>query len=202
MHAILSKVHVWEIVDARPAGRECAKMASLPPEFFHDPDERVISVLGEGYVDLFVTCGRVDRSFMVLTDRRLYQEGTRYESMPAGGFRPKRSKCVVDTGDITGARFLNQNLKHMFRSGILFIVLGMILCTAAYGRSNFMFFIGAASCFMGVCSITAHFTRRARFFVVEYSGGQIAMPCDWYRPGEIEEFQRSISQAKRPVTSL
>ena len=179
-------------------------MADIPKEFFHDPDEQVRGVLGQGYIGSLVSGQGFSRSVMYLTDKRLYQRGRIYEKDPTGRWTSSKGVKAVSVRDITGTSFSES-------SPIAFLIIGIICTVMAIGllialpfapshERGFLFLPVALCVLAGVGGILRYVFGRIRTFVVHYAGGSIGANCRWYPEEEIEAFQRTISREKDRVS--
>ena len=163
-------------------------------QHFHSPDEKLVAILGRGYLQSFITGHGLTKGLLLLTDRRLYQKGKRYNRTPNGGWSSFTGSAVVDVNDITGTSYLSLNpfglLWASIISGILVIA--------------FMYQYGLDSLFEGsfiivllpLALLMFYFLQKKRLFVVEYGGGSIALDANWFSQAELNEFQKHISLIK------
>jgi hypothetical protein len=175
-------------------------MVEIPMTFYHDPSEQLRGVLGQNYITTIISEKRVERSLMILTDKRLYQTGKIYERGVGGNFISTAGKKTVAVRDITGTTFREENAVLWLIYGI-FTVLGSFFCFLAAAKSSYrdqtiVFIIALSVLGVGVGSILIYFIKRRRWFIIEYAGGAVATLCKWYSTDEVEEFQKKISLEK------
>ena len=172
-------------------------MADIPKEFFHDPDEQVRGVLGQGYIGSLVSGQGFSRSVMYLTDKRLYQRGRIYEKDPTGRWTSSKGVKAVSVRDITGTSFTEVNLIACLIAGILGILSSIGALTAGISQNEAAAYKCAGLFFVcGLALILAYVFARIRTFVVHYAGGSIGVNCRWYPEEEINAFQKLISVEK------
>ena len=152
-------------------------MADIPKTFFHDPDEKVMAVLGQGYVAGIISAGGFSKSVMVLTDRRLYTSGKVFGKGSNNVISSVKGKQVVDVRNISSTGFQEVSKTELLWKGIITLPL--------FG--------------MGIIFLVLYFLSRTRYFFVEYSGGAVGTNCKWHSPSELEEFQRKLFEVKDKI---
>ena len=140
--------------------------------FFHSLDEKLIAILGRGYIQSLITGQGLSKGVLLLTDKRLYQRGKRYNRTPRGGWSSINAHAVVNVDDITGTSYLSQEHPGLLWSAI---ILGIIVLIFAFTFGEFgevYFYIPVIA---SLILFFAYFINRIRLFVVEYAGGSMAL---------------------------
>ena len=162
--------------------------------WFVNPEEKQISILGQGYLASILQ-GSISRSVLVLTQDRLYQRGTVMEYTATGRWISTKGHKVVEIKTITGSAFKEISNVGAMWAGIIFAVLTIIgnipgfSGVLSYPIVSLVFFACAIGCFI------TYFVTRARIFYIEYPGGKIGTKASWYTPNEIFDFQKDLSRA-------
>lgn len=182
-----------------------AQQADKFKGFFMNPNERLVCVLGNGYLQNFFSNGYLRKGFAVLSDKRVYFRGKAYEPNPRHGFHTKRVSSVVDLKDVTGTEVQSISPIGLIIIGIIFAMIPFLL-----------FFL--YSLFMGLHSIFAtliatlipyfiflavyvpifrliYKLNRKSLLLIMFGGSAgagIAFPITWYPAEESENFQKQL----------
>jgi hypothetical protein len=153
---------------------EVSKMGDIQAKvknWFHDPSEKFIMALGQGYLTSILQ-GKISKGCFVLTDKRVYFKGKAFYKV-RDGWRSHKTETVTKVKDITSVSFREENYPEL-------LIFGLIT----------MFFI------IGIIFLIAYAVKRMRLFVVQHAGGEIMTDSRWYSHEEMREFQRQISLIK------
>jgi len=161
-------------------------------KFFHNQREKLIAVLGQGYIAGLME-GTLSKSVLILSDQRLYSRGKIFNRLPNGKFAMTRGSAVVSARDITGTSYQVQSNVILMGLGIGLFLTG-IFFTFMYGNISpqMLLYIFLPSLLL----ILFYYIQKHRLFIIEYAGGSIATNAKWYSIRELSEFQKAISLLK------
>ncbi len=171
-------------------------------EILKDHDEKAAFVLGEKFLRDRGSAGDPPQTVLVLSDKRLYQLGPRYERDTAGKFRKAHGNTVVPLADLTGADTIHVPVARWISAiGVLLLVLGLgILLVGLIDGSGvglaLGLFIGAV--WMAVPGGLMLFHARTggeNYLDVAYTGGSLAAPCRAYPEKELDAFKSALGAA-------
>ena len=163
---------------------------------FHSPDEKLITILGRGYLQSFISGYGLTKGIILLTDRRLYQRGKRYIRNPRGGWSLNLGSAVVDVDDITGTNYYSHNPFGLLVMGIIFGIMAIAFLYLIYNNNGELEYYLYGTLIFPALFIVSYFLQQKRLFMVEYGGGSIALDANWFSKKELEEFQKHISLLK------
>jgi len=167
-------------------------MVEFPKQYFDDPDEEQVDVLGKAYVGPFVN-GRRTPPIFVLTDRRLYQFGSVAARGIARAYRWRRGQASVDLTDIVEVHYKELALRYRALLALLSLAAGP--AALAFGwmdRNPLLTGLGGLCLGMGMLLGALYYIGRGILLVVQLRDGFLATRLDWYRRGDVKAFQRSI----------
>ncbi|MFC1971228.1 hypothetical protein ACFLV0_04810 [Chloroflexota bacterium] len=124
------------------------KMAELPTSFFHQPDEKPLAILGQGYISSIISQAEISRSMMVLTGRRVYVAGKTFQRI-GGKVVSARGKQAVSVSNITGTGYMETNPIGLLIVGIIVSLWGLLgtivgIVEVEFPAFMFVLFIGIA----------------------------------------------------------
>lgn len=183
-------------------------------KFFVSSDERLVAVLGNTYIENFLKTGSIKNGFAVVSDKRVYFQGTQYYTYANG----KKKVCnnqqfrTIDLKDVTGTgpdSYCNLFLRIISRIGgivlgilsIFFLLCGqeIVICNiTSAGTEALIIYYLIALLFMASCALCVYIDKisEVSLVTVQYSGGAIGFNVNWFTPQEIELFQKEIGLAK------
>lgn len=163
-------------------------------EFFVEPDETLVSSLGDGYLRNFLTTGKLGKCEAILSDKRVYLRGNMLDSTGKGITRVNLRK-TIDIEDITGTGFIYDSTGIWeLAIAIPAAILGIILFLMP--RSSSAFLLGSTLLIASVTLLLHYFLSRKTFFFVEYAGGYVKFDISIYGLKESMDFEKQIRRAK------
>lgn len=165
-------------------------------EILVDPSEKIVSNLGNNYVQNFLNTGYIGYGFAVLTDRRvyfkgncLYKQGRRYVK--------RDEDRILDIEDVTGSGFETNNpISYLIIATILtpLTLLTFILSPmAGTPTAALLGFIPLALC---IVFYVLYFIKRRNLFKIDYAGGSIAFSLGFISKEEAASFSKALRQTK------
>lgn len=190
-------------------------------KFFLSPNEKMVSILGNSFLQTFLSNGETRNGFAVVSNKRVYFRGTSYNVVEGRKGKRKLIRThqsrTVDLRDITGVGFDSySNIIWM----ILFVLslcslifLPLIFYSAARSMVPYGYFYGYSSdnftikmvrlisiIFAAICFFMYKKSQRT-YVIIQYAGGAIGFDKNWYSDDEIEQFQKLVHMAKDKVIS-
>ena len=109
------------------------KEEKIAKEFFVSPNERLIAVLGNSYMERVINNGNLENGFAVVSDKRAYFQGTSYAITYSNNgkrriVKTKQSR-TVDLKDITGTGFDNHTDIGWLIAGFICLIPVIMLLT-------------------------------------------------------------------------
>lgn len=177
--------------------------------FFMNPKEKLVTTLGNTYIQNFLNDGSLEKGFSVVSDKRVYFQGTTYEMVTKNNGRKKaiktRKSRTVDLKDVTGTGYdSHSNFLAKIISVILFIV-GIIIwisTISAWTDSNSHGgLFEALACFLfllapGLIAAAVYLHSKINLIAIQFAGGEIAFDIRWFSEEEIADFQKQLRLAK------
>lgn len=183
--------------------------------FFMSPKEKLVTTLGNTYIQNFLNNGSLKKGFAVVSDRRVYFQGTTYEIVTKKSGRKKaiktRKSRTVDLKDVTGTGYdcySNYVIKIL---SILLFIAGLIFWLTtlfsfedkSYYDTKLVFHLSGIHvvilCMLllpGLISLAIYFHSKVNLVAVQFAGGEIAFDIRWFSEKEIADFQRQLRLAK------
>ena len=181
-------------------------------KFFMNPNEKLITTLGNSYVQNFLNNGQIQKGFAIVSDKRCYFQGTSYDVVYGNNGRKKLNKTnrsrAVDLKDITGTGIdyiSNIILKYI---GIAMAVLAFfftlliiyrLIVTISLGHfyiDKLTLTCGLVFLILSVIFYYLYFKSKSSIISIQYAGGEIAFDIKWFSQQEIDDFQRQLRLAK------
>lgn len=169
--------------EAKPINRSEEKFRNL----FMSPNEKLVAILGNSYLENFFHSGNIKRGFAVASDKRVYFQGKKYYVGENGEIEKNYNSRVVDLRDVTGTGFDSFVDNGWLFWGIGNIVLGILLLWKIIGIPLFLF---------AIYCIYRYYKSKHSFIVIQYAGGEIGYELKWFGNQEIELFQKQLRLAK------
>lgn len=193
-------------------------------DFFMSPNEKMVAVLGNSYLANFLQDRSVEKGFIVVSNKRVYFEGKKYNFGENGEIEEVYNSRVVDLRDVTGTGFDAYVNRHWLYGAIILIVL-LVICpifikiysffkvskvmmgenvSFATFNANFniikMVISSLISNAILVLPALYCFYRYQKselsLIVVQYAGGEMGYELSWFSNQEIDLFQKDLRLAK------
>lgn len=175
--------------------------------YFFETTEKELAVLGEAYLLDFIKCGHSQRTYSILTNRRLYISGKRFHS--ESGFHI--------------AQFDNLSLKleiiravEKIKTSFLVYKIAMILffCVSLLFIPGFIYFIYsvfrhyrsfnigellrylALIFVLPISTIILNRLHKRELLMIQYEEGAVAIPASYYDSRQIQKFIEAVKLAK------
>jgi hypothetical protein len=164
-------------------------------KYFHDENEKLVAVLGQGYVTNLLQ-GSLSKTVLFLTNKRIYREG---KAFGTNALSSTLESSSVNVSDIKATRFIQHNSPSVLWIGIIFTLLATILFAVASearrpagpGVAAFMSMVA------GIVSLVLYsIYGKKKIFLIDYAGGSIGVNCKWYSEDELRSFQKEINKIK------
>ena len=168
-------------------------------QFFVNKNERLISTLGNSYIQNFISTGFLSKGFSFITDKRVYFQGKSYNVFYNNSGNPKIVKNsrsqIVDLKDVTGTEIKHYNPIHYLILAIVFFI-GLIF-TLSFGRNFYVFSYYIIPIVLAY--VFLYFKNKISLIAIQYAGGEIAFDIRWFSQNEIDNFQKQLRLAKDNV---
>ena len=162
---------------------------------FVEPDEQLLGTLGNGYLENILH-GKVKKCHALLTDKRVYLQGTFFS-----GSRKTLQKdiCekIVDVEDITGTGFrYSKPVSKLlqFWACMLGVICGIDLCV--FDTHNIILGVVGVDLVLLVVLLVQYIKSRKTYFVIEYAGGAVRFNATIVGLSHVKDFQKQIRRAK------
>lgn len=195
-------------------------------QYFMNPNEKLVTTLGNNYIQNYIANGSISRGFAIVSNRRAYFQGKSYKIVydRRGNMKVNQTdqSRVVDLQDITGTGYDSaKTLSHLLRGWIcLACALLAFLFTntlgsfetkyeyssgshAAYTSNSTGNFWGSVTVWLLVGMLVAalvffflYYKSKITLFTIQYAGGEIAFNINWFPQAEMDDFQRQLRLAK------
>lgn len=154
-----------------------------------DSNEKIISVLGNNFLQTFISTGTLGKGFAILSDKRIYFKGlclTRFGSR----WVSSKEERAVNIEDITGTGFTLINQIYWLILAAVLIFNGVCMIFGDMGP------LGLLSILLGFLFIGVYFVTKQTIFEINYPGGSIAFNLKLIKKTEAEEFQKKVMLMK------
>lgn len=95
--------------------------------FFLSPEEKLVTTLGNTYIQNFFSTGWIQKGFAVVSDKRVYFQGTSYDLLYKSNGKRKlirtQKSRTVDLKDVTGTGFEQISRTEYLALGIVMMIL-------------------------------------------------------------------------------
>jgi hypothetical protein len=168
--------------------------------WFYRPDEKILSILGQGYVTS-VLQGKPHKSVLVLTNERLYQKGVVFYRTPKGRLQKSKGSKVVEVKNITMTSITETDSVAVMAMSVLLVILGTIgHISASLSASEKFGILSGIGVIVGLLFMLVSLVTRRKLFIIEYPEGSILTYARWYKETELSRFQEAISLAIEEAT--
>ena len=179
--------------------------------FFMSTKEKLVTVLGNSYLEKLLSSGVLQNGYIVVSDKRVYFQGMQYSIGGDGELELRNNSKVVDLRDVTGTGFeAYANYRPLF-AGVMWLLFGIIaFILAVIGFTNShdesAVILGLVSSFAVILSFIFTITSFYKYFkskhsviIIQYAGGAIGYDLSWFNTQEVEMFQRQLHLAKDKI---
>lgn len=161
--------------------------------FFADSAEKVIAVLGSGYLKNLLLNMGIRKGLCVVSDRRVYFKGTTYYSSQNRWKRMKKED-IVDLADISSTSTVYRS--HWPLLLIVPITVAGLIWEMIDPVDSLFEDFALQLMIANIIAIFCYILTRNNLFQITFAGGQIAFNTAWYSNTELENFQKLLRQAK------
>lgn len=158
-----------------------------------DQSERIVSTIGSGYLQSYLSGGGVGKGIGILTQKRFYYKGRNFSGMGRAA-RSTTEEGVVSIEDITFTKLSRTRHIGAIITGVLLILISLLL--AKTGTPDGLSFLGPLFMAVGLASFVLFFVKRHTLFVVAFPGGSFAFNIHYYPISDIRDFQRQLHLLK------
>lgn len=180
-----------------PNCKGAATRANAPSKSFDsylmNPKEKIVSVLGNNYLQNFLSGGIFMKGFSVVSDKRVYFRGKVFGIFGKKIYKTKTTSAV-NIRDITGVNVTYISPIQFIITGIILILAGIILSGITHISR-----IAAVGIIAGIISFILYFFNRITLLKIEYAGGAIGFDIKWFSEQESLEYQKSLFLAKDKI---
>ncbi|MDP4175897.1 MAG: hypothetical protein Q8933_18110 [Bacteroidota bacterium] len=161
---------------------------------FLDPDEELISIIGQNYLTSDMQA-RLNKSVLILSTKRLYQKGKSFSQGSGGSWVSKKETKICSIKDITGITYKEVNSPGWIVAAVILTLVFLVIPLKA--SSETAYFIACMLCLpSSILLVLIYFLDRKRLFVIHYVSGILASNALIYRNSELDQFQKAISLQK------
>lgn len=181
---------------------QAGKLETKFKGFFMSPQEKMVTVLGDSYLENFLQNGSVRKGFAVASDKRVYFQGKKYYINEAGDIEETYNSRIVDLRDVTGTGFDSYVDKSWIFHGIIMGIIFFFMCCVSFADEPWekgpliiaaFFLCATLYCFF------QYQRSKLSLIVIQYAGGEIGFDLKWFQNQEIELFQKQLRLAKDKV---
>jgi hypothetical protein len=159
--------------------------------YLFNPLEKVVCILGNDYLQNYLSGGAVSKSFSVVSDKRIYFRGKVFEIV-GDRLRKKKVSSAVNIRDVTGVSVTYIAPIHYFIFGSIALLIGLILATT----SVWIFLAGLA---ISAVNFLLYFFKRVTLLKIQYAGGAIGFDVKWFPEAESLAYQKSLFLVKDKI---
>lgn len=176
---------------------QAGKLETKFKGFFMSPQEKMVTVLGNSYLENFLQNGSVRKGFAVASDKRVYFQGKKYYINEAGDIEETYNSRIVDLRDVTGTGFDSYVDKSWIFHGIIMGIIFFFMCYVSFAALEKVPLIIAAFFLCATLYCFFQYQRsKLSLIVIQYAGGEIGFDLKWFQNQEIELFQKQLRLAK------
>lgn len=168
---------------------------------FMSPNEKLVTTLGNNYIQNYLHNGSVRNGFAVVSDKRAYFYGTSYTISYNGRGNPNANKMsrsqVVDLKDVTGSGFIRMvNIGYAVLAWAL-VIISIFLIMLLYDIEEGLAVIGGLAALSALLFlIYKYYDNKLSLISIQYAGGEIAFDIRWFSGQEINNFHQQLRLAK------
>ena len=188
--------------------------------FFMNPKEKLVTTLGNTYIQNYLHSGMIRNGFAIVSDKRVYFQGKSYNIVYKGNGKPKAIKStrsqIIDLKDVTGTGFKRtSNIGWLISAFIVPIIMFFLLTTiglltfrdytynySTYGKEtngndySTLVLVLLLPLIFFIVAIAKYLISRLTLISIQFAGGEIAFDITWFSQKEIADFQRQLRLAK------
>ena len=188
--------------------------------FFSNPNEKLITTLGNSYIQNYFANGSISRGFAVVSNRRAYFRGTSYEISYDNRGKKRVNKTarsrIVDLKDITGTGYDSTRVVSYLWGGWIMLIIALVMAISSgtslhsYSYNSYGYVASQSSdntagilsamavvlLFGALIAFFAYFRSRLTLISIQYAGGEIAFNVNWFPQAEMDDFQKQLRLAK------
>ena len=198
-------------------GQTESKYGGKYKSLFMSPNEKLVTVLGNSYVENFFQDGTVRNGFAVVSDKRAYFQGNNYYiSHDAKGNKKiikNQQSRTVDLKDVTGTgtdSYTNIAWKIWGFISLIVVVFGLICFWTMTAHAAESQPVSASASSMGSIDVILQLVlfaiptfcfymyqrSKVSLITIQYAGGEIGFDKNWFTQQEIDLFQKQLRLAK------
>ena len=174
--------------------------------FFSNPNEKLITTLGNSYIQNYFANGSISRGFAVVSNRRAYFRGTSYDISYDNRGKKRVNKTarsrIVDLKDITGTGYDSTREVSLLWSGWILLIIALVMAISSGTSQSSDDTAGILSAmaivllFGALIAFFTYFRSRLTLISIQYAGGEIAFNVNWFPQAEMDDFQKQLRLAK------
>lgn len=181
---------------------QASKLETKFKGFFMSPQEKLVTILGNSYLESFFHNGSVTKGFVVASDKRVYFQGKKYYINEVGDIEETHNSRIVDLRDVIGTGFDSFADKSWIFHGIIMGIIFFFICCAIFANEAWekgpliiagFFLLATLYCFF------QYQRSKLSLIIIQYAGGNIGYKLKWFQKQEIELFQKQLRLAKDKV---
>ena len=176
----------WNAEAAPPIGPD-----SNFKNYFMNPKEKMVCILGNSYLQNFLTDQSFSKGFSVVSDKRVYFRGVVFSAI-GKKFHKTKVSSAVNIRDVTGVKVAYFSPIHHIIAGILSLLAGMIL----FSFSGWLLLLGLI---VAAGNFAMFALKRVTLLTIEYAGGAIGFDVKWFSEEESVVYQKSLFLAKDKI---
>lgn len=170
-------------------------------EFFISTNEKATAVLGNNYLQRYVSQKTLSEAFICVTNKRIYFKGEGFYDLT--NFCKGIQNQVVDLKDVTGVTTtsIENTIQLIKGTGFLFVAFLAIIVASSGNEmlANIGTIVGLALLLPGVMSIIQYFMSKKSLLQVFFAGGFIALDINGYSETAINNLVSTIFIEKSKV---
>lgn len=175
--------------------------------YFFDPMEKELSVLGEGYLSELIRVGYSSKAYAILTNKRLYISGRYFDSGNGYSFAAS-DNLSLSLGTIysmdkvkkpyliyTILLILSACVAVIFLPSLIYFLYSIIKPQLAVNLSDGILSLAAIVLVPSVM-LTLFKLHKRELLVIKYNEGEVGLPLKYYTTGELNHFLEDFKLAK------
>ncbi len=165
-------------------------------KLFHSREEKLVDVLGSGFLASAFVQEKFKKSVLICSDKRIYKKGKLIERSNRG-ITYYHGQESVDVLEVTGMKYqVGSSAGKLTLAGIIFLLSVIGLFASNELRSDEIGAISGLFLVFSFIFFIYHSLKKRKYFIIQYAGGEITTPCNWYSNKKIKKFMKSVSTQK------